>query len=68
MAAFVCASCLKVVRSLYDRFEERTEYRRVSDHGRHKVILNRHLCRKCVDTIVEELRPSGPSFTQGTLT
>lgn len=66
MSAFVCAGCRTVVRDLYDRFEERIEYRRVHDQGRHAVILKRHLCRACVTKEIEAERPS-PSWEQPTL-
>ena len=66
MATFVCAACKTVVRNLYDRFEERIEYRRVSDQGRHAVLLKRHLCRDCVSAEVDAARPPS-SFTQTSL-
>lgn len=66
MSAFVCNSCKKVVRDLLDRFEERIEYRRVSDHGRHAVLLKRHLCRECVTAEVDAARPPSP-YTQSSL-
>lgn len=66
MSAFVCASCKEVIRNLYDRFEERIEYRRVSDQGRHAVLLKRHLCRTCVDAEIAIARPPS-GFTQDSL-
>lgn len=57
MSTFVCARCKEVIRNLYDRFEERTEYRRVSDQGRYAVLLKRHLCRTCVDAEIAIVRP-----------
>lgn len=66
MSAFVCAACKTVVRDLYDRFEERIEYRRVSDQGRHAVLLKRHLCRTCVQAELDLARPPS-GFTQDAL-
>lgn len=66
MSTFICAACKTVVRNPYDRMEERVEYRRVHDHGRHAVILKRHLCRECADAEVAVVRPPS-GFTQDSL-
>lgn len=66
MSAFVCEACKTVVRDIYDRFEERVEYRRVRDQGRHAVLLKRHLCRACVQVEIDLARPPSP-YTQDAL-
>lgn len=53
---FICENCLDPVREPGHRIEERLEYRRVSDQARYKVILKRHLCKACVDRIVNNER------------
>lgn len=64
---FICHACHAIVRSTWDQFEERLEFRRKADDGRYRVVLVARLCRTCTDERVAELRPAGPPVEQGTL-
>lgn len=66
MSPFVCHKCRQIVPSIYDQFERRIEFRRLSDQGRHRVLLTGRLCRDCVDAEVDGHRPP-PDFEQQSL-
>jgi len=44
----------------FDAFERRIEFRRTTDQGRERVILDRHVCRACLEAEVADRR-GGPA-------
>lgn len=45
--SFRCAECKRLVPNIHERLEERREFRRVSDQGRHRVEKVRDVCTTC---------------------
>lgn len=57
MSPFVCHACEEIIRSPYDQFERRIEFRALRNQARYRVLLTGRLCRQCVDTEVDKHRP-----------
>jgi hypothetical protein len=64
----VCASWWHVGDRLiirrFDAFERRIEFRRVTDQGRERVLLDRIVCRDCLRAEVTDRRGSDATQTQ----
>lgn len=51
MPAFICDQCRREIRSTYEQFSERMEYRRLDAKERRLTFAVRDICRDCVDEI-----------------
>lgn len=62
--SFICEGegCTdRLVTDPAKRYEQRIEFRKVTDQSRYKVILVAHLCKDCVDRLVAVQRPTAQS-------
>jgi hypothetical protein len=66
--SFNCASPYhhgdRYLATRYDAFERRIEFRRKTDQGREVVVLDRLVCRACMNAEVRERRATGKPETQ----
>jgi hypothetical protein len=61
--AYVCGSAWhqgdRYLPDRYGVYERRIEFRRLTDQGRESVILDRLVCRACIEAEVSDRRKSG---------
>jgi hypothetical protein len=56
------------IASRLDAFERRIEFRRLTDQGRQSVVLDRIVCRRCMNAEVADRRPAPGTGTASLFT